>query len=53
MLEINRIYNENCITGMEKIADESIDLILSDLPYRNNILQMGQNDKFRRTMETV
>ena len=37
MLEINKIYNEDCIKGMNKIADESIDLILADLPYRNNI----------------
>lgn len=36
MLEINKIYNEDCIVGMKKIEDKSIDLILSDLPYRNN-----------------
>ena len=36
MLEINKIYNEDCITGMRKIEDKSIDLILSDLPYRYN-----------------
>jgi adenine-specific DNA methylase len=29
----NTIYNEDCIAGMKKIADKSIQLILTDLPY--------------------
>jgi len=35
MLEINKIYNENCIegNGMCLIPDKSIDMILCDLPY--------------------
>jgi len=35
LLEINKIYNENCIgeNGMCRIDDESIDLILCDLPF--------------------
>lgn len=32
-LELNKIYNENCLVGMSKIKDNSIDLILCDLPY--------------------
>lgn len=32
-LEINKIYNEDCLIGMEKIKDKSIDMILCDLPY--------------------
>lgn len=27
------VYNEDCLTGMMKLADNSIDFILSDLPY--------------------
>lgn len=30
---INNIYNEECLDGMKKIPDNSIDLILCDLPY--------------------
>lgn len=30
---INNIYNEDCLDGMKKIPDNSIDLILCDLPY--------------------
>ena len=33
MLEINKIYNEDCLEGMKKINDKSIDMILCDLPY--------------------
>ena len=32
-LEINKIYNEDCLIGMERIKDKSIDMILCDLPY--------------------
>lgn len=39
MLELNKIYNEDCLgneelgTGMWRIPDKSIDMILCDLPY--------------------
>ena len=32
-LKINKIYNENCLEFMDKISDESIDLIFADPPY--------------------
>ncbi len=33
MLEINKIYNIDCLEGMKYIDDKSIDMILCDLPY--------------------
>ena len=33
MLEINKIYNMDCLEGMKAILDNSIDMILCDLPY--------------------
>lgn len=33
MLELNKIYNEDCLIGMQNINDKSIDMILCDLPY--------------------
>ena len=33
MIEINKIYNENCLQGMSRIDDKSVDLILCDLPF--------------------
>jgi site-specific DNA-methyltransferase (adenine-specific) len=33
MLEINKIYNIDCLEGMKYIDDKRIDMILCDLPY--------------------
>ena len=33
MIDTNAIYNEDCLIGMEKLVDKSVDLILTDLPY--------------------
>ncbi len=32
-MELNKIYNEDCLDGMKKIEDKSVDMILCDLPY--------------------
>ena len=32
-MKINTIYNEDCLIGMKKLADNSVDMILCDLPY--------------------
>ena len=32
-MELNRIYNEDCLEGMKRIPDESVDMILTDPPY--------------------
>jgi|SRR5699024_2392122 len=32
-MELNKIYNEDCLEGMKRIPDGSIDMILCDLPY--------------------
>ena len=33
MIELNKIYNEDCLEGMRRIPDGSVDMILCDLPY--------------------
>ena len=33
MIEIDNIYNEDCLQGMKRIPDGSIDAIICDLPY--------------------
>lgn len=32
-MEINKIYNEDCLEGMKRIPDKSVDLIITDPPY--------------------
>ena len=34
MLELNTIYNINCMDGFKEIEDESIDLLITDPPYK-------------------
>ncbi len=33
MIELNKTYNEDCLEGMKRIPDKSVDMILCDLPY--------------------
>ena len=33
MLELNRIYNMDCLEGLKQIPDNSIDLVVTDPPY--------------------
>ena len=33
MIELNKIYNEDCLEGMKRVPDKSVDMILADLPY--------------------
>jgi len=35
MLEVNQIYNEDCLEGMQRIKDKSIDLVVTSPPYDN------------------
>ena len=37
MLELNKIYNMDCIEGMKQLDDNSIDCIISDPPYNVGI----------------
>jgi site-specific DNA-methyltransferase (adenine-specific) len=48
-LEYNKIYNEDCIDGMKKIADNSIDIIICDPPY--NIGKDFGNDSDKQKMD--
>lgn len=43
MLEINKIYNEDCLQGMKQIPNNSIDLVVTDPPYK--IVQGGCSNK--------
>lgn len=36
---LNQIFNENCLEGMKRIPDKSIDMILCDLPYGTTACQ--------------
>ena len=42
MIELNKIYNEDCLEGMKRIPDGSVDCVICDLPYE--VLNKG-NEK--------
>lgn len=33
MLEVNKIYNMDCLEGMKMMEDNSVDIVLSSPPY--------------------
>ena len=37
MIELDRIYNEDCLEGMKRIPDGSVDCIITDLPYGTTV----------------
>jgi site-specific DNA-methyltransferase (adenine-specific) len=48
-LEFNKIHNEDCIAGMKKIKDESVDIVICDPPY--NIGKDFGNDSDKQKMD--
>lgn len=37
MLELNKIYNEDCLRTLSKMEDNSIDLVITSPPYNKNL----------------
>lgn len=46
MLAIDKIYNENCLEGIEKLDDNSVDLICTDPPYCVGVTSNGIKGTF-------
>lgn len=44
MIELNKIYNEDCLEGMKRIPDGSVDLTVTSPPYDNLRSYNGNND---------
>lgn len=38
-IAINKIYKEDCLEGMKRIPDKSVDMVLCDLPYGTTMLE--------------
>ena len=53
MIEIDKIYNEDCLIGMQKIDDKSIDCIICDLPYGTTSLKWDSIIPFDKLWETI
>ena len=42
MIELNRIYNEDCLEGMKRIPGNTVDLVVTDPPYCIGTTSNGQ-----------
>ena len=50
MLELNKVYNEDCLVESNKIECGSVDLILTDLPY-GTITNIGESENIKHGMK--
>ena len=52
-MELNKIYNMDCLEGMEEMPDKSIDLIVTDPPYNIGKAKWDKIDNYIEWMGTV
>ena len=52
-MEINRIYNQDCLEGMKKLSESSVDLIVTDPPYLVNYKTGRRKDKTHRFNDVI
>lgn len=43
MIELNKIYNDDCMVVLKTIQDKTIDLVITDPPYLNDLKRFGSN----------
>lgn len=58
-MELNKIHNEDCLQGMKRIKDKSVDMVLCDLPYQSTankwdkrINQVDLWEQYKRVLKT-
>ena len=51
MIELNKIYNEDCLEGMKKIPDGSVDCVICDLPYGTTVCKWDSIIPFKPLWE--
>ncbi|MBF2307768.1 DNA-methyltransferase [Staphylococcus hominis] len=52
-MELNKIYNDDCIEVMKKIPNETVDLIVTDPPYLVNYKTSRRKDKNHRFNKVI
>jgi site-specific DNA-methyltransferase (adenine-specific) len=46
-MEVNKIYNMDCLEGLKQLKDKSVDLVLTDPPYGINFVPQRETSKER------
>ena len=52
-IELNKIYNEDCLEGMKRIPDGSIDTIITDPPYNIDIAEWDTIYNYEAWMKSL
>jgi len=52
-MEVNKIYNEDCLIGLKKLPENSIDLIITDPPYQINNTTAGGKTKLAKSIQNM
>ena len=47
MIELNKIYNEDCLEFMKRVPDNSVDCIITSPPYMFQKLYLDFDDSFK------
>lgn len=45
-MELNKIYNQDCLEGMKQIPDSSVDLVVTDPPYGMGFVSNMRKNKY-------
>ena len=53
MIELDTIYNEDCLTGMQRIPDGSVDLVVTSPPYDNMRAYKGYSFDFENVAKEL
>ena len=54
MLELNKVYNMDCIEGMKQLEDNSVDFVLTDIPYNEvNRKSNGLKNLYKGLADTL
>ena len=48
MFELNKIYNENCLTFMKQVPDKYFDLVLTDPPFGMSFQSGYRNEQHKK-----
>jgi site-specific DNA-methyltransferase (adenine-specific) len=51
--ELNKIYCMDCLEGLKKIPDNSVDLILTDPPYSINYYSNHGSEEYKKRIQTA
>lgn len=53
MMEINKIYHEDCLEGLKRLPDSCVDLIVTDPPYLIKCTRAGGHSRLAKNIQPV